>query len=184
MRTPDTSSLFERIVLPHLDAAYNLARWLVHNDQDAQDRVQEAMLRAYRFFHDFQGSDGRAWLLVIVRNCCYSWLRQQRRTRVTTEFNEELHSMSEDVRLANPASVTGNPETLVMQQKETQRIRAAIATLALEFREVVVLRDIEGLSYKEIAAIAEVPIGTVMSRLARGRQQLQQQLGEPRNEDG
>ncbi len=184
MRTPDKSPLFEQLVLPHVDAAYNLARWLVRNDHDAQDLVQEATLRAYRFFHDFQGSDARAWLLTIVRNCCYSWLRQRRNAAVTTEFNEELHSMNEDLPFANPSSMAGNPETLVIRQRETQRIRAAIATLTLEFREVVVLRDIEGLSYKEIAEIAGVPIGTVMSRLARGRQQLQQQLCQSGNEDG
>ena len=184
MRTPDKSPLFEQLVLPHLDAAYNLARWLVRHDQDAQDLVQEATLRAYRFFDNFEGSDARAWLLTIVRNCCYSWMRQQRVKEVTTEFSEELHSTNLDGESsANVASAAGNPETLVIQAKETQRIRMAIENLALEFREVVVLRDIEGLSYKEIAEVAGVPMGTVMSRIARGRQQLQQQLCEPGNED-
>jgi RNA polymerase sigma-70 factor (ECF subfamily) len=184
LRTPDKSPLFEQLVLPHLDAAYNLARWLLRNDQDAQDIVQEATLRAYRFIHDFQGTDARGWLLTIVRNCAYSWLRRQRTGGVMMEFNEELHSMNVAMPFENHASRAGNPETLVIRQRETQRIRAAIENLAVEFREVVVLRDIEGLSYKEIAEIAGVPMGTVMSRLARGRQQLQQQLCEPLNEDG
>jgi RNA polymerase sigma-70 factor (ECF subfamily) len=163
----DQRTLFEQTVLPHLAAAYNLARWLTHNDQDAEDVVQEAYLRAFRFFGGFHGGDSRAWLLTIVRHTCYTWLRQQRAHDLITVFDEELHT---------PECPTADPETQLVQQASAQALRAAVEALPVEFREVVVLRDLEELSYKEIATIANIPIGTVMSRLARARKRLQQAL--------
>jgi RNA polymerase sigma-70 factor (ECF subfamily) len=163
----DQRTLFEQTVLPHLAAAYNLARWLTHNDQDAEDVVQEAYLRAFRFFGGFHGGDSRAWLLTIVRHTCYTWLRQQRAHDLITVFDEDLHT---------PECPTADPETQLVQQASAQALRAAVEALPVEFREVVVLRDLEELSYKEIATIANIPIGTVMSRLARARKRLQQAL--------
>jgi RNA polymerase sigma factor (sigma-70 family) len=154
---------FEQIILPHLDAAYNLARWLTRNEQDAQDMVQEAYLRAFKFFDAFHGVDGRAWLLTIVRNTCYTWLHQNRAHGITTVFDEETHSVDSD---------TSNPATLVLRSADHQLLRQALDELPVEFREVVVLRDLEGFSYKEIADIANIPAGTVMSRLARARERL------------
>jgi RNA polymerase sigma-70 factor (ECF subfamily) len=163
----DQRTLFEQTVLPHLAAAYNLARWLTHNDQDAEDVVQEAYLRAFRFFGGFHGGDSRAWLLTIVRHTCYTWLRQQRAHDLITVFDEDLHT---------PECPTADPETQLVQQASAQALRAAVEALPVEFREVVVLRDLEELSYKEIATIANIPIGTVMSRLARARKRLQRAL--------
>ena len=154
---------FEEVVLPHLPAAYNLARWLVHNDQDAEDVVQEAYLRAFKFFGGYRGGESRTWLLTIVRNTCYSWL-QRNRARELTEPMDETH---EDASLD-----FANPELRLLQDADVQMVRAALAELPIEFREVMVMRELEELSYKEIAAIADLPIGTVMSRLARGRKRL------------
>ena len=153
---------FEQVVLPHLDAAYNLARWLTHNDGDAEDVVQEAYLRAFKFFGGYHGGDSRAWLLTIVRNTCYTWLQQNRSPQLATDFDEEVHSVEGD-----------NPETILIESLDRQMVKQALGDLPLEFREVIVLRELEGLSYKEIANILEAPIGTVMSRLARGRKRLQ-----------
>ena len=163
---------FERIVLPHLDAAYNLARWLTRNDQDAEDVVQEACLRAFRFVGGFYGGDGRAWLLTIVRNTCYTWLRHNRAHELTTPFDEAVHDVECEA---------SNPETLLLHQADQQQLRQALEALPLEFREVVVLRELEGLSYKEIGAIADLPLGTVMSRLARARKRLQHDLAKRLN---
>jgi RNA polymerase sigma-70 factor (ECF subfamily) len=153
---------FERAVLPHLDAAYNLARWLVRNDDDAEDLAQEAFLRAFKFFGGFHGGNSRAWLLTIVRNTCYTWLQQNRAHEVLTLFDEELHSVQD-----------ANPETILLESVDRQMLRQALEELPVEFREVVILRELEGLSYKEIANIVDVPVGTVMSRLARARKRLQ-----------
>jgi RNA polymerase sigma-70 factor (ECF subfamily) len=158
---------FEEAVLPHLSAAYNLARWLTRNDHDAEDVVQEAYVRALKFFGGFHGGDSRAWLLTIVRNTCYTWLQHNRPQDRTTEFDEEIHSLDGEA---------SNPETLLLQTVNHQLLRQALEELPVEFREVVILRELEGLSYKEIAAIANIPIGTVMSRLARARKRLQQSL--------
>jgi RNA polymerase sigma-70 factor (ECF subfamily) len=163
----DKLARFEQIILPHLDAGYNLARWLTRNDHDAQDMVQEAYLRAFKFFDAFRGVDGRAWLLTIVRNTCYSWLQQNRAHEITTVFNEEIHSVDSD---------TSDPATLALHSADQQILRQALDELPVEFREVVVLRDLEGFSYREIADIVNIPAGTVMSRLARARERLKQLL--------
>jgi len=164
----DKLARFEQVILPHLDAAYNLARWLTRNEDDAKDMAQEAYLRAFKFFDAFRGADGRAWLLTIVRNTCYTWLQQNRAHDTTTMFDEEIHSVDSD---------TSNPATLVLQSADHQILRQALDELPAEFREAVVLRDLEGFSYKEIAEITNIPAGTVMSRLARARERLKQFLG-------
>jgi RNA polymerase sigma factor (sigma-70 family) len=153
---------FEQTVVPHLDAAYNLSRWLTRNDADAQDVVQEAYLRAFKFFGSYHGGDSRAWLLTIVRNTCYTWLQQNRARELTTEFDEEVHSTE-----------SPNPETLLIEGANKQLLKHALDELPVSYREVVILRELEGLSYKEIADITDVPVGTVMSRLARARKRLQ-----------
>jgi RNA polymerase sigma-70 factor, ECF subfamily len=169
--------LYEQKVLPHLDAAYNLARWLAGNDHDAQDVAQEASLRAFKFFGSFRGENTRAWLLAIVRNTFYTWLRKNRPPENIVEINDETLDI-EDV---SASGETANP-----QFADAEAVRRAIAELPVEFREIVILREMEGFSYKEIADLVEVPIGTVMSRLSRGRKLLQKSLtrefnpGEPR----
>lgn len=158
---------FETDVLPHLDAAYNLARWLTRNGQDAEDVVQEACLRAFRFFGGFRGGDVRAWLLKIVRNAYYTRLQQNRRQEPTTAFDEEIHS-------GEAASLS--PETLMLQDADGQLLRHALEELPVNFREVLVLRELEGLSYKEIADVADIPLGSVMSSLSRARERLRESL--------
>lgn len=175
MRGEDKLARFEQTILPHLDAAYNLARWLTRNEHDAEDMVQEAYLRAFKFFNAFRGVDGRAWLLTIVRNTCYTWLQQNRAHEPTTMFDEEIHSFDSDA---------SNPATLVLQNADQGLLRQAVDELPVAFREVVVLRDLEGFSYKEIAEIANIPAGTVMSRLARAREQLKQFLCNRLKKDG
>ena len=154
---------FEEAVLPHIDAAYNLARWLTRNDADAQDMVQEAYLRALRFFSGFRGTDARAWLLTIVRNTCYTWLRRNRSPQLSCDFDEVV--------LAQEAEGP-DPETEQLKKAQARMVNEAIEKLPIEFREVMVLRELEELSYKEIAVVLGVPIGTVMSRLARARKRL------------
>lgn len=167
MQEPNKRTRFEQTTLQHLDAAYNLARWLMGNPQDAEDMVQEAYLRAFKFFDSFHGSDSRAWLLTIVRNTCYTWLQHNRATALSTPFDEELHSVSCE---------SMNAERLLLEKTDHEMLRQALEELPVEFRETVILRELEGLSYKEIALIVRVPLGTVMSRLARARRQLQQRL--------
>jgi RNA polymerase sigma-70 factor (ECF subfamily) len=164
---PEERARFEQALLPHLGAAYNLARWLMRDDHSAEDAVQEAYVRALKSFGGFHGVDGRGWLLAIVRNVCYTWLQQQRSRGPVASFDEAHHG-------ADPL----NPETLVLRKEEQQTVRQAVDELPAELREVVVLRELEGLSYKEIAAIADIPLGTVMSRLARARERLHQCLSE------
>ncbi len=154
---------FEEAVMPHLDAAYNLARWLTRNEHDAQDMVQEAYLRALRFFGGFHGTDARAWLLTIVRNTCYTWLKRSR--------SQELSGNFEEVVLTKESGEL-NPEASHVLKVQAQLINEAIEKLPVEFREVVILRELEELSYKEIASITGIPIGTVMSRLSRARKRL------------
>ncbi|HEY7424923.1 MAG TPA: sigma-70 family RNA polymerase sigma factor [Gemmataceae bacterium] len=165
---------FEQVMMPHLAAAYNLARWLTRNDHDAEDLVQEAYLRAYKFFNRFQGDDGRAWLLAVVRNTCYTWLKQHHARELAASFDETVHGAASDAL---------NPEKLLLQKATQQMLREALEELPIAFREVVVLRDLEGFSYKEIASIVDVPLGTVMSRLTRGRGRLQQCLGPRLSEE-
>ena len=164
---------FERAVLPHLPAAYNLARWLTHNDHDAEDVVQEAYLRAFRFFGAFRGGDSRSWLLKIVRNVYYTWIQRENSRRLSTVADEEMESVE---------SHALSPEARLLHNADSERLRRALEQLPAEYREVIVLRELEELSYKEIADIAGVPLGTVMSRLARARRRLQQGLmaGESR----
>ena len=154
-------------MLPHLAAAYNLARWLTRNGPDAEDLVQDAYLRALRGFEGFRGGDGRAWLLRIVRNTCYTWLQENRVQELATTFDEELYPVEND---------STDPETLLLRSADKQFLKEALEKLPLEFREVIVLRELEGMSYKEIAELAAIPVGTVMSRLARARERLQQLL--------
>src|SRR3989440_2747192 len=158
---------FEAMMLPHLDAAHNLARWLMRNEQDAQDVVQEAYLRALKSFSGFHGSNGRAWLLTIVRNTSYTLMKKNRAVDLTTTFDEEKHA-------TDHASV--NPAALLERTEDAELVREAMDHLAAEFREILVLRHLEGLSYKEIADIAQIPPGTVMSRLARARAKLKECL--------
>jgi RNA polymerase sigma-70 factor (ECF subfamily) len=157
---------FEQVALPHLEAAYNLARWLTRNEHDAEDVVQEAYVRAFTFFDSFHGEDGRAWLLAVVRNTCYTWLEKQRSHKPTVPLNEEVHAPSNAL----------NPEQLLQRRLAGEELRQAVEELPLEFREVVVLRELEGLSYKEVASVLSIPLGTVMSRLSRGRAHLQKRL--------
>jgi RNA polymerase sigma-70 factor (ECF subfamily) len=154
-------------VLPHLDAAYNLARWLTRNGHDAEDVVQEAFCRAFRFFDGFRGGDARAWLLRVVRHTCYTWLERHRRHEAALSFDEERHGVGSEAL---------NPEKLFLRRADQQQLREAVEALSVPFREVIVLRELEGLSYQEIATVAGIPVGTVMSRLARARGQLQQRL--------
>jgi len=158
---------FEQTVLPHLDAGYNLARWLTGSDRDAEDVLQDACLRALKFFSGFRGGNARSWFLTIVRHTTWTWLRRERGGREELEFDEELHG-GEDM--------STNPETVLMRKADVEKVRQAIETLPAEFREVLVLRELEDCAYKEIAEIAGIPVGTVMSRLARARTQLQAAL--------
>ena len=154
-------------MLPHLDAAYNLARWLLRNEQDARDSVQEAYLRAFKAYDRFRGGDGRAWLLTIVRNVCYTHLRRVQRNQLPEEFDELQHT---------PVNDSLEEATRLRRETDTARLNAALAALPVDMREVIVLHELEGLAYKEIAAVAGIPIGTVMSRLARARLRLQREL--------
>jgi RNA polymerase sigma-70 factor (ECF subfamily) len=166
---------FEQLVLPHLDAAFNLARWILRGRADAEDVAQEAMLRAFRFFRGFHGGDARAWLLQIVRNSCYTWLEKNRPMELTTEFDEQLYPQPSET-----------PESLAIAGDNRERLTRALEDLPPRFREVLVLRELEGCSYKEIAAITSMPIGTVMSALARARQRLQRtlkQAGQAANQE-
>src|SRR5262245_6999017 len=154
---------FEHSIMPHMDAAYNLARWLSSNDSDAQDVVQEAYLRAFKFFAGFRGGNSRAWLLRIVRNAFYDWLKKNRGQEAAETFDEESHDAIDE---------TGAPDTLLVDKADHELLHKAIAELPVEFREILVLRELEGFSYKEIADVTNVPLGTVMSRLARAREHL------------
>src|SRR5437762_10623344 len=158
---------FEAIMLPHMDAAHNLARWLLRNEQDAQDVVQEAFLRAFKSFGGFHGSNGRAWLLTIVRNTSYTLLKKNRTADLTTTFDEEIHASDDE-------SISA--ATILERSEDAELIREAMDELPAEFREILTLRHQEDLSYKEIADIAQIPPGTVMSRLARARAKLKECL--------
>jgi RNA polymerase sigma-70 factor, ECF subfamily len=158
---------FEQRVVPLLDEAYTLARHLMRDEHDAQDAVQEAYLRAWRYFAGFRGGDERAWLLTIVRNCCYTW-RRSRRVKESVPFDDEQHGGDDRDRYA--------ADTRAINDSERGALASALDALPREFREVLVLREIDGLSYREIAGITGAPVGTVMSRLARGRERLKRAL--------
>jgi len=158
---------FEDVMLPHLDAAHNLAKWLLRNEEDAKDVVQEAYLRAFKSFGGFHGSNGRAWLLTIVRNTSYTLLKKNRAVDLTTTFDEEIHAASDE---------SASPAIILEHAEDAERVTKAMDELPAEFREILVLRHQEGLSYKEIADIAQIPPGTVMSRLARARAKLREYL--------
>jgi RNA polymerase sigma-70 factor (ECF subfamily) len=157
---------FEGTVLPHLDAAYNLARWLTRNDHDAQDVVQEAFVRALRYFDKLKGTDARPWLLGIVRNTCYTWLEKNRPAELVAV--DDLDSLPVDGDVFR-SSAPVNPEVIVLQTANRKLVNQALEELPVAFREVIVMREIEDMSYKDIAAVAGIPLGTVMSRLSRGR---------------
>ena len=165
---------FEAMMLPHMDAAYNLARWLLRNDQDAQDVVQEAYLRAFKSFSGFHGSNGRAWLLTIVRNTSYTLLKKNRAADLTTTFDEEIHaSEGESV----------SPAAILEHAEDAKLIKNAMNELPAEFREILTLRHQEELSYQEIGEILKIPTGTVMSRLARARAKLREYLAGQMNQE-
>jgi RNA polymerase sigma-70 factor, ECF subfamily len=167
------SRTFEEVVLPHLDAAFNYARWLTKSDADAEDVVQDAYIRALRFFSSLRNDDARSWLLTIVRNTWYG--RFPRRGAHQTPVYDGMTREQPD----EQADQGLDPEALVMQRQAVEKVRRAVAELPADFREVIVLRELEGLSYKEIAEVARIPIGTVMSRLARARERLLTILGPP-----
>jgi RNA polymerase sigma-70 factor (ECF subfamily) len=159
-------ALFEQTVIPHLNAAYNLARWLTRNGPDAEDLVQEAYLRAFRSFETFEGKDGKAWLLAVVRNTCFTWLKKKG-NHPAVEFDEQSHGSADE---------SPNAESVLLNQAALGSLNHCLEALPLEFREAIILRELEELSYKEISDIARVPVGTVMSRLARARKRLQECL--------
>jgi len=163
----DRTARFEETFLPCLDAAYNLARWLTRNAHDAEDLVQEAYLRAFEHYDSFRGQSARAWLLAIVRNACYSHLRRAIPAGEAAEFDERVHT---------PERTSADPESLALKEADSRRLTQALEELPEEYREAIVLRELEELSYKEIAAILGVPMGTVMSRLNRGRDRLRADL--------
>ena len=168
MQSKDRRERFEEHVLPHLDAAYNLARWLTRNEHDAQDIVQESYMRAYKFFDSFRMGNARPWLLKIVRNTSYTWLQQNRPRDLTANIDDSL-----DIESKEPS-----PEAQLLRTDDAGRVRQALEDLPVEFREVMIMRELEELSYKEIAEVTATPVGTVMSRLARGRKRLQQSLSQ------
>jgi RNA polymerase sigma-70 factor (ECF subfamily) len=157
-------ALFEETILPHLNAAYNLARWLTRNEDDAQDVVQEACLRAFRFFDGFKGGDGKAWLLAVVRNACLTWRGRESRKPAPVPFDEAAHGSDR----------AANAEANLVQEARVGTLRSCIEALPLEYREVIIMRELEELSYRDIADVASLPIGTVMSRLARARKRLEE----------
>jgi RNA polymerase sigma-70 factor (ECF subfamily) len=171
--TSDTDNRFEAEVLPCLDAAYSLARWLVRDEHAAEDVVQDAYLRALRYYGSFRGGDARPWLLGIVRNCCYSWFAQQKRSREVECDAEDADGPSLDSQHR-----AETPETLLLQKLERAQVSAAISRLPVPLREALVLREMEELSYEDIARVLDIPKGTVMSRLSRARRMLYDDLSE------
>jgi len=164
---PELVKRFRQKALGHLDEAYNLARWLARDPHDAEDIVQEAVLRALRGFGNFRGDDARAWLLTIVRNTCYTWLKRQRNHEAVIDADADIDTVETD---------NADPFSVLSRNIQTEQLRLAVEELPPEFREVIVLKDLQGLTYREIAKIIAAPIGTVMSRLARGRRRLAERL--------
>ena len=172
---PERLESFEQTILPHVDAAYNLARWLLRNEYDAQDATQEAFLRAYRFFDDYRGGEPKSWLLAIVRNTCMNWRRRERREASNIVFDDAAHGGA-----ANPP----NAEEQLVRKDRVNGLRDCIESLPVDHREVLLLREFEEMSYQQIAKISSLPIGTVMSRLARARQRLTDCMGGRRRRAG
>jgi RNA polymerase sigma-70 factor (ECF subfamily) len=164
---------FEETTLPHVDAAYNLARWLTQDEHAAEDVVQEAYLRAARYFDGFRGGDGRPWLLSVVRRASFDWLAKHR-AHAAVSYNEDIHDQGDE---------SSNPEQLAIRNVDQANVREALAELPPELREIIVLREIEGCSYQQIAVVADIPVGTVMSRLSRGREKLRQRLTPQRERE-
>ena len=176
-------SRFERLTLPHLDAAFNLAFWLVRSEPDAEDVVQEAYMRAFRGFQGFAGADVKPWLLAIVRNAAYRWLSNRRRAANVVSLDEAFGSPAEEPADIQVASEEPTPETQLINEADRGLVRSALAELPPIFREMRVLRELEGLAYREISRVTGAPIGTVMSRLARGRRELRKSLCRLMNKD-
>ena len=173
MRDPAKRKRFEDTVLMHLDAAYNLARWVLRDESAAEDVVQDASLRAFRFFDGMTGPSPKAWFMAIVRNACRDWIKANRERRLEESYEDESHGLQ----VARSIHVTlESPDVAAERSADARWLRACILSLPIEFREVIMLREFEALSYKEISVIVEVPIGTVMSRLSRGRDLLRQRL--------
>ncbi|CAB3758374.1 RNA polymerase sigma factor [Paraburkholderia humisilvae] len=166
------SARFQQMALPHLDAAFNLARWLCGNPNDAEDIVQDAYIRAFRYFDMFHGDNARPWLLTIVRRTWYTEWQKREMSRHSVEFDENL----DDRTFEGWSEANADPETLMIREQDARLVHAALEQLPAEYREVMVLRELEELSYREIATIADLPVGTVMSRLARGRRRLAESL--------
>jgi RNA polymerase sigma factor (sigma-70 family) len=165
---PTKLELFEEIILPHLNSAYNLARWLTQNEHDAQDVVQESYLRAFRFFDGYHGGEPKAWLLAVVRNTCHTWRRREKRDVTKVLFDEAAHTPNMD---------TPNAEERLVEATKMNTLRHCIETLPVEFREVLVMRELEEMSYQQVAEVANLPVGTVMSRLSRARKRLEECAG-------
>ena len=157
-------ALFEQIIVPHLTAAYNLAVWLTRNSHDAEDVVQEAYLRAFRFFDGFHGGDGKAWLLAVVRNTCHTWLRREKGAKTMVMFDEQMHCSDLDKK---------NPEGMLLEKVNVGSLQECLNALPVEYREVMILREMEEMSYRDIADLINIPVGTVMSRLSRARRRLE-----------
>jgi RNA polymerase sigma-70 factor (ECF subfamily) len=170
----DRRSQVEQALLPHLDAAYSLARWLTGNEHDAADVTQEAFLRAVRFFDGFRGGDSRTWVLKIVRNTCATWRQRSHAHNTAVPFDEEVQAASAQY---------DAPDAELLSRADRELVHGALAALPAEYREVLVLREFEELSYKQIAAVVEIPLGTVMSRLDRARTRLEAYLSERLGEE-
>ncbi len=174
----DERTRFANVVLPHLGDAYALARWLARNEADAEDIVQEACLRAFRGIAGFGNVNARGWVLSIVRNTAYTWLKRHRDPKLVAVDNVEDVEQAGAGAGIDGASAPATPEAALIERADAARLESAIADLPIEFRETLVLRDVEGLDYRTIAEITGVPIGTVMSRLARARRRLMTQIGK------
>ena len=174
MRSVSDRARFEREILPHMDAAYNLARWLLRSSEEADDVTQEALLRACKFFEGFHGDNAKAWLLTIVRNSCYTWIQSRPKMEsMSADQESEFHPEHERA-LAEAGHSLPAPDARLIAAADRESVRAALERLPTAYREILVLREVEELSYKEIAAIAAIPVGTVMSRLSRARELLKQ----------
>ena len=174
MEKEEKDSLFTNTIIPHLDAAYNLARWLARNEYDAEDIVQDSFVRAYSYFNSFSGNNGKAWMLAIVRNTFYTW-HQKQQVRQSIEVSGELPD--------DQITYEQTPDIELETKDKQEAVRSALHALPPEFREVIILRELESMSYKEIASMIRIPIGTVMSRIARGREMLRTLLSKQLTEE-